>query len=637
MRISYNWLKEFVDIKTSPQKLGEDLSLFGFPTESIQDLDDDTILDLEINPNRGDCLSIFGIAREIAALYNLKLKSQKTFMGRCQEKVHIDKNIRVSISDPRVCLRYTARIIDGIEIKPSSPIIQQRLRSYGIRPINNVVDATNYVMVETGQPLHAFDFDKIKAGKVLIDMTSGIEEVISLDGRLRKLPPETIIISDEDKVYDLAGIMGGRNSEVDKDTKTILLQAAVFNPILIRRASKSLNLTTEASYRYERGVDYSATITALERATGLLSESSPHILISDIVDIKTKQKNQPIRLDLDKVNRMLGTKIEPSQADVYLRRLNFEVSLRGKNFQVKVPSFRLNDVKIWQDLAEEIVRVSDIDGLKSLNLVSQGSIKENQDWKHRHQLRELLRSSGWNELFSYSFIDKKQADLLDYPLDKLVEIANPISKDYQYLRPSLAAGLLSALAKNPWAPEITFFEIGKVFKKSDEIWQLGLITCNNPPLVQKTLDALKLSSDIKRVNQNILDFYKIRRNAYLVVVNLDAVKEPSIVFKSELKPIGYREISKFPPAIRDLAFICATKVDANKVLQEIKAVNEKIFLVELFDEFRSEKFGQNKKNIAFHLWLQELHQPMAEQEVEEILSTVTSHIEEKFQSKLRKF
>jgi len=294
MKVSYNWLKDYVDIEKSPEQLADDLSLFGHEVESVEKFDDDYVLDLEITPNRGDCLSILGLAREIGALYNLPIKQDKTSILRSiEESTQIDKKIEVQIEKPENCPRFTARVVDNIEIKESPKWIQEKLATYGFRPINNIVDITNYVMVAIGQPLHAFDYDKIKNGLMNVRLSKKGEEVMTLDGKNHILSDNAIIIEDEEKIYDLAGIMGGIKSEVDEKTKTIILQGAIFDPVLIRRASKHLNHTTDASYRYERGVDYEGTTGGVNTATSLILESCPEAKIGGLIDKKIgRQKDK---------------------------------------------------------------------------------------------------------------------------------------------------------------------------------------------------------------------------------------------------------------------------------------------------------------------------------------------------------
>lgn len=635
MKLSYNWLKDYLKINKSPAELANDLSLFGHEVESMDKTPTDTIFDLEITPNRGDCLSVLGLSREIAALYNLKLKTPKYEIK--EEK--IDQKIKVTVSDPKICPRYTARIIDHIQIKESPLWLRERLLSYGFRPINNIVDITNYVMVAIGQPLHAFSYDKIINGQMTICQAKGGEELITLDDKKRILAESAIVIKDSQKIYDLAGIMGGLNSEVDENTKTIVLQGAIFDPVLIRRASKKLNLTTDASYRYERGVDFEGTVASVDLAAGLILETCPEAKVSRLIDQKNLTPEiLEIDLDIQKVNKLLGIQINKEQAEEDLERLNFTSQIADEILKVKIPSYRAYDVKIWQDLAEEIARIYGYNNIQTKELEKSVG-KKDENWLKGEAIKDYLVKTGFTEVYSYSFTDKKKSELLGEDTSTLIEIANPLSPETQYLRPSLITVILDKIAKNPWAPEIAVFEIGKVFSKTgDEIaekWQLAVVVTGSDQKLKDALAGLSDKVEIKSIDQKILAGYKIRRPILIAIVDLDEIKIERRNIDDQISPHKYREISKYPPTVRDLAFIVEEKVSAFEVKKLIESGSDSILLVELFDEFSSDKFGVGKKNIAFHIWLQDLKKPMAEKEVNETISGIIKEIEIKFKAHLR--
>lgn len=635
MKISYEWLKNYVDVKQNPAQLAEDLSRFGFNTEGLVGEGENSVLDLEINPNRGDCLSVLGIAREVAALYNLKVKMQnaKTMPEGKIEEGAIDKNIEVTISEPNICPRYSARVISNIEIKPSPAWLQKRLSSFGFRPINNIVDITNYVMVATGQPMHAFDLDKIKNGEMKIGLTQEKEELITLDGKHHKLPKDTIVIRDSEKIYDLAGIMGGYSSGVDEKTQIIVLQAAIFNPILIRRVSKKLAHVTDASYRYERGVDYEGTILSIDLGASLIKESVPAAKIGKLIDKKEMdRKETEISLNENKVNELIGINSSREMMVEYLKRLGFTEN--GDKFVV--PSYRVYDVKIWQDLAEEIARIYGYENIDVKYFDKKDDIKINDEWTKREAIKNILFELGFTEIYSTSFIDEKHINLLGFNIEKTKQIENPLSPETQYLRPSVISSLLLSVSRNPWAPEIAIYEIGKVFYEDQEYWQVGIATVGKSSnKIQEALKSLNVVTDIKNIEQTILDYYKIRRSVNIVTFELEQVKALDNKIKNIISTNRYHEISKYPPTVRDLAFIADANVKSDEIQNTIKEMSEKIIIVELFDEFTSEKFGQNKKNMAYHIWLEDLKGPMSEEEVNIIIKTIIETIEEKFGAKLR--
>lgn len=632
MRISYEWLKDYLEITKTPSELADDLSNFGFQVESMEKIDSDTVLDLEVNPNRGDCLSILGIAREMAALYRLPLKNYSKNAVLDEQK--LDKTIEPEVSDPKICPRITLRIIDNIKIGPSPAWLQQRLKSYGFRPINNIVDITNYTMIAIGQPLHAFDLVKIKNGRMNIRLSKKDEKLTTLDGKNRVLPPEAIIIEDDEKIYDLAGIMGGANSEVSDKTKTIVLQGAIFDSVLIRRTSKYLSLATDASYRYERGVDFKGTIDGVNLAAKLIKETSPLAKIGPIIDRKFQELPPTlIMLDSAKINKLLGTNLLASQIRESLELLGFQHLAFN---EMSVPSYRSYDVKIWQDLAEEIARVYGYEKIEENAWLKEKRPPENKQWQKREIVKDKLRVLGLTELDSFAFIDKEKLQLLGFDPDNCLEIDNPLSAETQYLRPTLVFSLLAHLAKNPWAPEIVSFEIGKVFQKGQEFWQVGLVAIGkSAALLQKASAEIGGQEEIVNIEQKILDIYKIRRPVKLVVVDFEKIDIQPVLIENQFSVVLYRKISKFPPTVRDLAFVAEKNIIAENIRREILKISPKILLVEIFDEFASEKFGPNKKNLAFHLWLQDLEGPILSEEVEKIIQEIISLIEDKFGAKLR--
>lgn len=639
MKISYNGLKKFVDIKVSPQKLADDLSLFGHEAETINKVGDDFILDFEITPNRGDCLSIFGMAREISALYNLKLTPtprQQRGYGAPTTSVgeNLDKSIKVKISDSAICPRYSARIIENIKINESPVWLQNDLKKLGINPVNNIVDITNYIMIETGQPMHAFDYDKIKNGVINIRKSSLNEKIQTLDNINYNLPANAIVINDDKQIYDLAGIMGGANSRIDKLTKNIVLQAAVFDPVLIRQTSKALNKATEASYRYERGVDVENTINALNGATELIIKLCPLTNTSDVIDIYATQKTNKIKVNYKQINHLIGIKLSQDEIFDYLARLGF---IKEGDYVI-VPSYRMYDVKIWQDIAEEVARIYGYNNLHRCTDFTNATnnAKADGEFIKKEALKDILVELGFNEVYSYSFVDRNLITKIGFNLSKCKQVINGISPETQFLRPSILISLLAAVSKNPWAPEVNIFEIGKVFSEEGEKYQLGITQVGkNPALIKTALQQLGVNKPIESVDQSILDYLKIRRPVKYVLFDIDELKINKLNYSNKVSDIKYSDVSQFPPTIRDLAFIVDEKINSETVRKSIETTDDHILLVELFDEFTSDKFGTNKKNIAYHIWLQDLKKPMDTKETDDIGKKIIKTIEQKFSAKIR--
>lgn len=628
MKISYNWLKQFINLENiSPKKLAHDLSLFGHEVESIKKIENDYILDLEITPNRGDCLSILGIARELSALYERKINIPEVKLTENSQKTP-----KVSIESKDICSLFAARIIENITIKQSPNWIKKRLQSYGFRPLNNIIDITNYIMIETGQPLHAFDYDKISNGVVNIRSAKPNESIITLDGKNNILSKDAIVINDDKKIYDLAGIMGGYSSEVDSNTKNILLQGSILNPVMIRRTSKKLSKITDASYRFERGVDQSNTIYSVNRATCVIKRLCPKSKISKL-SITEKEKSQKVKIKInpEKINRLLGTKMSKDDIKEYLHRLNYKYT----NDTVEVPTYRSFDTTIWQDIAEELARIYGYNNLGTTSLKKE-EIVLNKSYAKKESLKDFLVDSGFTEIKSYTFANEKLIKLLNHNIKNCPKVINPVAPENKYLRPSLDVSILEAISKNPWAPEINIFEIGKVFDKDSEKWQLAIATTEKKAKnIKNVIKSLQINSKINNIEKKVADFLKIRKNVNYIICDLKNIKYNKTDFRLTVSNEKYRNISNFAPTIRDLAFIVNKNLDTNEIQKEIIKSDNKIFLVELFDEFASDKFGKNKKNVAYHIWMQELDRPMSSEKSDIIIKKIIKNINNKFKARLR--
>lgn len=640
MKLSFNSLKDYVDVNVSPEELARDLTLFGHEVEDMEKVGDDVVLNLEITPNRGDCLSVIGLAREVAALYNLKLKTQSL---KLQEKTeNIDKDINIKVADAKICPRYTARIIDNIKVQESPKWLKDKLAVYGFRPINNIVDVTNYVMIQTGQPLHAFDYNKITNGLMSIRLSKAGDEVITLDGKVRKLPDDSIIIEDSEKIYDLAGIMGGAKSEVDENTKTIVLEGAIFDPVLIRKTAKYLHHMTDASYRYERGVDFFGTTLGLDMASSLIYDIDNGVKIGELVDITSeKPTTTTIDIDIEKVNKLTGIDITISEAVEYLKRLGFESTVNGKQLTVTVPSYRAFDVKIWQDVAEEIARVYGYNRIDKSQMSNVKCQMNNTDWVKREKIKDYLKSLGFTEVYTYSFADKDKIELVGENIEDCVESINPIAPELEYLRPNLKLSILKQIAKNPWSPDVNIFEIGKVYKNDSERWELAIATVGkNDKVLLTAVQGLKLQVQVEKVSDDILKSYKIRKPVSIITIDIEEIKEiEDIEDEKDIKDLEdikkYTNISKYAPTIRDLAFIVDADIKTDDVRNKIIKSDDNIIIAELFDEFSSDKFGENKKNIAFHVWMQNLDGPVKDEDANKIINVIIKAVEEKYKAKLR--
>lgn len=440
---------------------------------------DDYILDLEITPNRPDSMSILGIAREVSAVLKRPYKMPKT--ASRGERREASKLVKVELMDSKLCPRYTAKVVTDLVVGPSPSWMQKRLIAAGARPINNLVDITNYVLFELGQPLHAFDYELIPDSKIIIRKAKKDEKIVTLDDIERTLTQESLVIADKNGPVALAGIMGGIGSEVNEQTKIVLLESAYFEPKNISRTSREMGLISESSIRFERGVDPNGVLFASERACHLYQEIAEGKVLKGAVD-KYPQKINPVKIDLRpaRVNKILGTSLNKGEIKKKLQLLELKVK-DGAKFSVEVPTFR-PDLEREIDLIEEVARLH---GLNNINSTLPESGKKqgklNHEQKNVQMVRDLLVSSGYMEAFNYGFIDPKLNEQLNLD-EEVVEVTNPLSEEQSVLRTNLLPGLVKNAINNfrYGAQNLKLFEIGYVFNKRkgdvpQEIKRLALI------------------------------------------------------------------------------------------------------------------------------------------------------------------
>lgn len=474
MKVTYNWLKDFVEIGIAPKMLADKLTMAGLEVNSLLERDGDFVFEIEVTSNRPDCLSVIGIAREVAAITGKKLKNVSPI------RYHVSgKNVRpaacgvrpfsIKVEDKKDCSLYSAKIIAGVKVGPSPDWLKRRLELLGCRSINNIVDISNYILFEYAEPLHVFDLDKLKPGSIIVRRGKSKEKIITLDGIERELSPDILLVADQDKAVAIAGIMGGKDTQVTEKTKNILLEAAVFNPIIIRRSRRTLGLESESAYRFERGVDPEAVEKASSRAAELMQAlaGGRRVLVKSSGLFKARQKD--IHLDIANLNKTLGVNIALSKVKKILDGLGFKAKIKAKNnFIVKIPSHR-QDIKLEIDLIEEVARVFGYANIpKSLP-----SVKPQAGFFGRRDLiifiKNILVSLGLNEVITYSLIDKELLGI--FGIEKFaeaVQILNPLSREQEILRPRLTPSLIRCLAYNFNQKQeyINLFEIAKVFLES---------------------------------------------------------------------------------------------------------------------------------------------------------------------------
>jgi len=617
-----SWLKEYVDITLAPEELGEKLTEVGLGCEKIIKTQDDTIFELEITPNRPDCLSIIGIAREIAAIENIKIK-----FPRLGNLVKPKKSLPLTIkTDSKINPRFTGIIISGIKVGESPKWLKDRLAKIDQRSINNIVDITNYVMLELGNPIHAFDYDKIEGKTMTVSQTKGGEIFESVDAITYRLPKDAVVISDKKRVIDLCGIKGGKNSGTYEGTKTIFIRVPVEVPTLIRKASQTLNLRSDASTIFERGVNTGGTIDALKRTVHLMLELAGGEIASDVYDIKESDfKPWKLKLRIDRLNKILGIEIPTKKITEILESLNLSPVLINDSIQVTVPTYR-NDLKIEEDLIEEVARIYGYNNFPKTipeGVVPVTQIPYFKDYRLDEKVKNILKADGFSEIYTYGLIGEK-----DLPKEinsqDILRIDNPVSGDFEYLRPTLKINLTKALSENkPNFKKINLFELGKVYlgKNLDEAKETYFLS---------GISNSKSYFEIKGLLERIFKDLGVKDEAIKYIEILREGIFFELDFSSLLKDIKnnkvFKSLPRYPPIVEDLSII-ADNIKTGDLIQEIMDQSSLIADVSLLDQFEDSR--------TFHIIYQSRNGNLTMDEVKIIREKILKMLSEKFNAKLK--
>lgn len=623
-----SWLKEYVDISLPPKELGERLTEVGLGTEKITKVDDDIIFEFEVTPNRPDWLSIIGIAREIAAIEGKSIKCPRL---KTNLRGSTPKEVQPLVikTDFEINPRFTAVIISGIKVAESPKWLKERLLKINQRPINNIVDITNYVMFELGNPLHAFDYDKIKGSIMRVHKTSGQELFKSVDGVAYRLPKGAVVISDAEKIIDLCGIKGGFNSGTFEETKIIVIRAPVENPILIRRASQSLGLRSDASSIFERGVNAGATVEALTRCVNLVLELAGGEIASNLYDLK-KSDFLPwkLKLRLERLNKILGIEIKEKKVLQILKNLNLSPKKLSKGIvQVAIPTYR-NDLKIEEDLIEEVARLYGYNNFPKTIPVGQIPTKPIPYYKSyelEQRVKQILTSCGFSEIYSYSLIS--ETDLINNGINpqKSLRVDNPVSREFEYLRPTLKINLIKALRQNkPNSSQINLFELGKTY--------LGKTLDNtSEDYMLSAISNEKSFFEVKGILEHLFRELGIDADPTPYIEVLDEGVFFELNFSESLKKANPQKtfipIPKYPPIIEDLAVVADENTKIGTLIEEIKKQSLLIAEVSLLDQFESTR--------TFHIVYQHKERNLTTEEAGKIREKIIKALTEKFKAKAK--
>jgi phenylalanyl-tRNA synthetase beta chain len=467
VKVLVSWLREFVDVPEAPEKIARTMSLRGFALEGLERIDDDAVLDFEVTANRPDCLSIIGMAREITVAYGVPLKAGPPSAEPALRTLDPSADISITIENADLCARYVGAMAD-VKPGPSPSWMQARLHAAGIRPISNIVDVTNYVLVETGHPMHAFDHTRLAGAQIRVRTARPGETVRTLDGQLRSLSPEMLVIADAERASAVAGVMGGAESEVTNSTRTIVLESAYFDPVSVRRTSKKLGLKTEASIRFERGADPAMPAAAMARAVALIERIGAGRGRGALIDCYPRPVPlRALRLRRTRIAGLLGASVPDVDVRRILDGLGFTLSDAADGWDVTVPTRRV-DITREVDLIEEIARHYGFDRLPvTFPALTSAAPPIDPRIVRARQLRGLLTGAGFLEAVTFGFVSEAAAAPFAGAED-LVPIANPLSESFAVLRPSMLPGLVDAVAHNRRREQhdVRLFEIGARFTRS---------------------------------------------------------------------------------------------------------------------------------------------------------------------------
>lgn len=641
----------------------------------------DVIFNMDITPNRPDCLSMVGIAREIAALTGQDIHLPEA--NYIDDGSPIDQQVAVEITAPDLCPRYCASLITGVKIAESPQWMQERLISYGMRPINNIVDITNFVMLEYGQPLHAFDYQKIRGHKIIVRRARDGEAIISLDGTERVLTDDMLVIADEEHSVAVAGVMGGANSEVSQQTTAILLESASFRPSSIHYTGRTLGMPSEACMRFERGISPEITMPALKRATQLIVDLGGGTVARGVIDVYPgKAEPQPIRLSTDDVKRVLGVEFSVEQIISALTAMGFDCRWAEPDSAVRVtvPEWR-SDINLVVDLIEEIARVIGYDSVP-LTMLSQ-PIPE-QDPDHVIQLkREIinhLTGYGFQEIISYSLTSWEALQLLPNTAEtRPLRLVNPMTTEQEYLRPNLRVSLLGALSVNRSQIEsgIRLYELGKVYlPRSGDLPDEREVLCGllggpgierswhgdgeSPDfyeakgIVEGLLGQLGVTACYQKLSDD--DFHQNQQAAIVVdgvsigivgqlhprVLEGLGIAEPVYLFEIDLQSLlpftsGYRvfqPVPRFPAIIRDMALVLADGIAYQEVLDIIQEFPLVVRVI-LFDVYSGGPVPQGKKSLAYRIIYQSSTDTLTDAEVNEVQQQILGRLSDDLGASLR--
>ncbi|MGA2966536.1 MAG: phenylalanine--tRNA ligase subunit beta [Terriglobales bacterium] len=675
MKISPHWLRDFVDLPVDYLRLADELTLAGVAVEGISGEGDNTVFEMEITTNRPDAMNHYGVAREASALYDLPLRPIEPKLPPWQGK----SDVTIDVQEPDLCPRFTAREIRGATITSSPATVADRLLLLDQRPISNAVDATNYVLWESGKPTHVFDLDLLEGRRLVIRRAQAGETLKTLDGVERKLSTEDLVVADAKKPVGLAGVMGGFDTMITGKTRNILIESAWWDPVTVRRMSKRHGIHTDASHRFERGADFESTVVSTNRVAELILNSGGGTLIGDVIDVIARQMDlAPVELDLREVRRILGQEIGALEISRILTRLGFTMLPGGEdNYLVHIPSWRL-DVEREIDIIEEIARLHGYDKFRNTLPPYSGEVRDLPDAQKDARLRSTLLALGYNETISLTFISKD--DARRFSAAAALDLANPLSDEASVMRTSMVPSMLNMLAYNlnRGSDNVRLFEAGKVFEapgansmplelKRISLGATGSAVAAGVHQPARPLTFFDLKGDVETLlapfgnwtlyydaqsdNKKTADYYhpgrsaravmdgttvaqfgqihpdvaaarKLRQDVFVAEIYLDRL------YQHDLRQVRYEALPRFPAVERDFSFAFDDGVEFEKIHQSIAGLG----IAELrsfvpVEIFRGEKVGAGKYSILMRAKLQSSERTLRDDEVAQWAGQIAKALE----------
>lgn len=678
MKVPLSWLKEYVDVKVSPQKIADALTLAGLEVEGITELEhQEVVFEISLTPNLGYCMNILGIAREVAAALHLPIRRKKFSFREGKEKTA--DLVSVSIKDTKKCLRYSCRLVKGVRVGPSPDWLKNRLEACNVRSVNNVVDIGNYLMLEFGQPLHMFDYDKLSEPKIIIRSAHHDGEITTLDQKLRVIPEDVLLICDPKKAIAFAGVIGGEDSAISEATQNVLIESACFTPESVRKTSRLLNLRTDGSQRHERGIDPEETVPVLDRAAALLAEIAHGSICAGIVEqVTLPWTPRLINLNIARANVLLGTYLSMSEIITLLARLEIEtVEEDTDKIKVRVPSYR-NDLSKEIDLVEEIARMYGYNNLpKHLPKHTSSTIPHSSLYLFEEELREKLFAQGLQECMTCDLISPQLAELtVEKAINKeaQIHVLYPASVDQSVLRSTLLPGLLQVVKFNldRQTSDCSLFEVGHIYFKDKENYLeqsvAGIILSgNNRPYYfdpkPKEVDFFDLKGHVENLllalgiktrflPSHLQNFHPGRQaRIYVNDISLGVLGE---VHPQHLEQLGIKqrvfyaeinlqdlfplkkqttlvsEISTFPSSERDWTISLRDTAPIGSIFEQVYATSSPLLEeILLLDLYKSDKIGKDRKNVTFRFRYRDRNKTVEYEDVEKEHRKLTSFLEEK--------